>query len=194
MNKKQLQQSAFTAQFLAVNQKIYQTIVEENHSEMFDSFLLELHIKLAFSKGWIDTEENDTLLLSDQDAEKMSACMSIIETELSKDISNSQWHMLDQAYGLVADIYQRRQQKELLVGIAGDDSLQSEEIYQFIQQHLASLPHVIVKKAKMREYSLLIASEHTDLSQYRYQELYLLTGNLSLFEINRLKQAIRKLI
>ncbi len=193
-DKKWLTQSPFIAKFLALNKKIYQEIVEDSDVSSFDVFLLELHVKVAFSKGWIDTEENDLLLLSDYDATKMSACMSIIEDELSKNISNSQWRMLDQAYGLVVDVYQRRQQKELLVGIAVDDSLQSEEIYQFIQQHLASVPSIRVKKAKQRVYSLLIASEYTDISQYTYEELYLFSGRVSLFEVNRLKQAIQELL
>lgn len=188
--KKWLTESPFIAKFLTLNQKIYQELVHDSDVSSFDAFLLELHIKLAFSKGWIDTEENDLLLLSDYDSSKMSACMSIIEAELSKDISNSQWRMLDQAYGLVVDIYQRRQQKELLVGIASDDSLQSEEVYQFIEQHLASLPHVKVKKAKNRVYSLLVASEYTDITNYAYEERYIFSGRLSLFEVNRLKQAI----
>ncbi|KAF1306001.1 helix-turn-helix domain-containing protein [Candidatus Enterococcus willemsii] len=190
-----LEDSPIVSELVNVNQQIYETIVGTTDDlESFQAFLLERHIKLAYFKGWIDTQENDLLLLSDQYPEKMSTCMTIVESSLSKKVSDSQWHMLDQAYGLVLDVYQRRQQKELYVGVALDNSLQSEEIYQFLHQHLAGIPNVTIKRAKKREYSLLVASEFTDITQFSFQELFLLSGQLSMFEINRLKNAIQQLL
>ncbi|MGX7197246.1 helix-turn-helix domain-containing protein [Enterococcus olivae] len=195
VDEKWLSQSLFVSNFIEINQQIYRTIVEsEVGSESFASFLLKLHVKIAFSKGWIEAGVNDMILLSDSTPEKMSSCMTIIEKELAKDNSDSQWRMLDQAYGLVADIYKRRQQKKLIIGVALEESLQSEEIYQFIQQHLSVLPYVSVKRAKKRDCSLLIASEYTELKQYSYQEVYFFSGQTSLFEANRLKKAVQALL
>lgn len=103
--------------------------------------------------------------------------------------------MLDHSYGLIWDIHQRRQQKEVLVGVVDDGSLYAEEIFRFTKQTLAGMSHVTVKKRlKKRTYDLLIASDDLDIQAFNYQKLYLLTGALSSFEKERLEQAVTTII
>ncbi|MDN5811194.1 MAG: hypothetical protein L0H21_06645, partial [Tetragenococcus koreensis] len=188
-------ESPFIQYFLAIDKKIYQTITKEiEYDKTFATFLLQNHVKIVFYKGEISFNEEDTLLLSDIDVQAMDQCMSIVEKELSRKVSHSQWEMLDHSYGLIWDIHHRRQQKEVLVGVVDDGSLQAEEAFRFIKQTLASMPHVTVKKAKKRAYDLLIAAVYTDLQEFDYQKVYLLTGVLSPFEAERLKQAAAAII
>lgn len=188
-------ESTFVQYFLSINKKIYQTITKETvYDQTFASFLLQNHIKIAFYKGEIIFNEQRTLLLSDIDTQTMNQCMSIVEKNLSRNISHAQWEMLDHSYGLVWDIYQRRQQKEVFVGVVDDGSLQAEEAFRFIKQALAGMSHISVKKAKKRSYDLLIAVSYSDVEEFEYKNLYLLTGTLSLFEEKRLKQAALEII
>ncbi|GMA54544.1 hypothetical protein GCM10025857_59010 [Alicyclobacillus contaminans] len=78
----------------------------------------------------------------------MNQCMSIVEKSLTRKISHSQWVMLDASYGLIYDIYQRRLQKEVLIGVIDDGSLEAEEIMRFIKQSLAGMANITIKKPK----------------------------------------------
>lgn len=194
-DEKLFTKSQFLVKFLAVNQQIFQTIVDsEAGIEPFNSALLKSHLQVSFTKGWIETNHVGGMLLSDMHSEKMSACMTIIEKNLAKISADSQWHMLDQIYGLIALSYKRRQQRKVVVGVALDKTLESEESYRFIQEQLSAVPYVKIRRDKNREYSLLIATEYTDLSDYAYQKIYLLSGQTSKFEAKRLKKAIQELL
>lgn len=187
--------SALVQYFLSINKKIYQIITEEKgYDPTFAVFLLQNHIKIAFYNGEIIFNEQRTLLLSDIDSQTMNQCMSVVEKKLSRDVSHAQWEMLDHSYGLIWDIYQRRQQKELLVGVVDDESLQAAETFRFIKQSLAGMSHIIVEKAENRRCDLLIAFSHSDVQEFDYKSLYLLTGTLSSFEEQRLKQAAKAMI
>ncbi|MDN6639841.1 MAG: helix-turn-helix domain-containing protein [Tetragenococcus sp.] len=183
------QQSPFVKYFSSIEQEIYQAITKESGKDLtFTAFLLQIHVKITFYKGEINSSEADTLLLSDIDAQAMNQCMTLVEKRLSRKVSHSQWEMLDYSYGLIRDIYQRRQQKEVLVGVIDDGSLFAEETFRFVKQALAGMSHVTVKKAKNYSYDLLVASVNTDLQEFSYKKAYLLTGTLSSFEAERLKR------
>lgn len=195
LDLKENRNSHFVTNFLAINHKIHQLITDKKvEGNEFDTFLLPLHFKIVFYQGWITINEIKGPFLSDLDADKMSQCMSVVEKKLSKEITHSQWQMLDQAYGFMFEIFKRRQQKELIIGIAFEDSLESEENFYFIQSHLIGLSHIVVKKAKERVYDLLITNEFADLQKFNYQELFLYNGTRSTFEINRLKRTIQELL
>jgi len=189
------QNSSFLHYFLTINQKIYQTITQKKaYDPTFTSFLLQNHVKITFYKGEIHLNENHALLLSDIDPNTMNQCMSIVEKSLTRKISHSQWVMLDASYGLIYDIYQRRLQKEVLIGVIDDGSLEAEEIMRFIKQSLAGMANITIKKAKKRNYDLLVAKDVSDLQSFSYTQSYLLTGVLSSFEAQRLKDAVQKII
>lgn len=187
--------SSFIQHFLTIDKQIYQTITKAKmYDPTFASFLLQNHVKVTFYEGEINFNHNNKLLLSDIDFQAMNQCMSLIEKNLSREVSNAQWEMLDHSYGLIWDIHQRRQQKEVLVGVVDDGSLYAEEVFRFTKQTLAGMSHVTVKKAKKRTYDLLIASDDLDIQAFNYQKLYLLTGALSSFEKERLEQAVTAII
>ncbi|GMA08228.1 hypothetical protein GCM10025886_13790 [Tetragenococcus halophilus subsp. flandriensis] len=187
--------SPFIQHFLTIDKQIYQTITkEEVYDPAFASFLLQNHVKVTFYKGEMNFNYDHQLLLSDIDPQAMNQCMSLVEKNLSRKVSNAQWEMLDHSYGLIWDIHQRRQQKEVLVGVVDDGSLQAEEAFRFTRQTLAGMSHVTVKKAKKKTYDLLIASDGLAIEEYHYHALYYLTGSLSLFEKERLEQTVTAII
>lgn len=187
--------SSLVHYFLTINQKIYQAITKkEGYDQTFTSFLLQTHVKITFYKGEIHPNENHTLLLSDLDPQIMNQCMSIVESSLTRKVSHSQWVMLDASYGLIYDIYQRRLQKEVLIGVIDDGSLEAEETIRFIKQSLAGMANITVKRAKNRHYDLLVTKDVTELQSFSYTHSYLLIGTLSSFEAQRLKNAAQQMV
>ena len=196
LNHGLIRQSPFLEKMIALNHQVFEVLLgTQQQVEAFDSYLLKQHVRVAFSKGRLAPILHYPKLLSDAQTEKMSACMTIIEENLTRNTSNSQWQMLDEAYAFIIDIYKRQQQPTLLVGVALEPSLQSTEALNFIQQELASFPFVSIEsRNKEQDYDLLIADENTNLSEYTYQIVYFFSGQTSIFEATRLKHAIQQLI
>lgn len=187
------QSSPFIAYFSAVDNKICQLITQEEESGYTD-FLLPYHVKVAFYKGELRFLESQTELLSDRSPAVMNECMSLIERNLSRKVSHSQWELLDRAYGLIESFHQRKKQEKLLVGVFCEKNLEAEERFRFVSQTLAHEERIIVEKKAEETYDLLIVNEPYQAVGARFQHLYLLTGSLSVFEGQRLNQTIRQLL
>ena len=193
INHEMMQQSPFVSKMITINQKIGSVLLETNQKmDQFQAYLVKQHVRIAFSKGWLEPVVHQAKLLSDMDAEKMSQCMSIIEENISETPSNSQWRMLDQAYRLIIDIYRRQQQSEFYIGLALSPSLQSLEYSRFIRQQLAHLGVVTIETARKNQvYDVLIADEYTDRPAFSYKQFYLSNGQTTQFEANRVKKVIQ---
>lgn len=188
------QQSSFIHYFLKIEQKITQVITGGQSGKERLPFLLAYHVRVTFYPGELLFLAKSQTLLSDFSSSKMAECMSFVEDHFSRNLSFSQWQVLDRLYGFTYKFYQRQMQTDRFIGVVCQADFQSEECLNFVSQSLAYDDHITVEKATDKYYDLLVVSHPMQAKNYNYQQMYLLTGSFSFFEKERLKKVAQKLL
>lgn len=179
------------------NQKVAEVIIEkdgreEHLSELTALFLCTLHSRVVFYQGGFDEDfPAFHALLSDQFPQKLDQCMTIVENQLARHLTNTQWRNLDGSYGFILEIHQQKEVVKQRIGVAVETSLQTNSYIDFLQKELGILPNIEIELAiKERAYQLLLVDEFTDLSAYQWERFCMVTQMPTTFEIQRIQEAL----
>lgn len=158
-------------------------------------FLSPIHCQIAFFKGCF--EESSSLThgrLSDDHADKLRACMNVIEKKLSKQVSHNQWQKLDLVYGYLIYFFERSQVQTIEIGLAYTNPLIAQNLLIVLQDKLQLLQGVHLELAEPnKKYQILIQDEYIDSMVYQGVIQLFLIANLSNFDIERIVQLVHQL-
>ena len=181
------------------NRKVAKVIIEDNKmvahlSPLAQQFLYSLHSRVVFYYGGFD--EDFPLfqsLLSDCAPEKLDHCMTIVENQLARHLTTTQWRNLDGSYGFLLEKYQQKIERTKHIGVAIEVSLQANSYLDFLQKELGILPTIDIERAvKERPYQLLLVDEFTDIADYQWEAYCIVTQLPTTFEIERIQQALNQ--
>lgn len=175
------------------NQKICAVILGNHESTtQTESFLYALHSRVVFYQGGFHEDfPTYSRLLSDGEAEKLSQCMTIVENQLARHLTNVQWHNLDRSYGFLFELYQKEEEVKHRIGLALDVSLETQGYLDFLEKEIGTLPNIEVEWAsKESHYQLLIINEFTDVKKYQWTTSFMTSKMCTTFEVERIQEAL----
>lgn len=155
-------------------------------------FLSPIHCQIAFFKGCFeDNYLSCHCPLSNHHAEKLRACMNVIEKELSEQVSHNQWKMLDYVYGYLIYFFERSQIQTVEIGIAYANPSLAQNLLFFLQDKLQLLQgiHLEIANAE-KQYQILICDEYIDTQPFHAEEQLLPIAGHSSFDIERVIELI----
>lgn len=157
-------------------------------------FLSPLHCQIAFFKGCFeDNYLSDHCPLSDRHAEKLHACMNVIEKELSNQVSPNQWKMLDDVYGYLIYFFERSQIQMIEIGIAYANPYLAQSLLFYLQDKLQLLQGVRLEIANSeKQYQILIRDEYIDTQPFHTEAQLLLIAGHSSFDLERVIELVHQ--
>ncbi|MHC5267840.1 helix-turn-helix domain-containing protein [Enterococcus sp. LJL98] len=175
------------------NQKMIDLLL--NDHELFpqtEAFLYALHSRVTFYHGDFEVVfPKFHRLLSDVSPERLSQCMTVIENQLTRHLTNTQWRLLDRNYGFLMELYQEEEIHKQRIGIAIGASLQTKGYLDFLQRELGLLANIEIEMAKEEVlYHLLIIDEFTNPAKYQYDATLMTTQMCTRFEMKRIQEQL----
>lgn len=193
--------SPLLAAIFRTNQEVAKVIIEEDKreealSDLTEAFLYALHSRVVFYQGGFD-EDFPAFheLLSDCAPDKLNQCMTLVENQLARHLTNTQWRNLDSSYGLLSEIHHQKEDVKQHIGLAVEETLQTSSYMDFLQKELGVLPTIDIELAsKERAYQLLLVDEFTDRGTYQSEHFCMVTQMSTRFEIQRIQDALNQLL
>lgn len=187
--------SSLLLNIFTTNQKIREVILKNQEPVIqTEAFLYALHSRVAFYQGGFNEELSEYhRLLSDGNPQKLNQCMTIVENQLARHLTNTQWHSLDRNYGFLLELYQKEEEIKSHIGVALDCTLETKSYLAFLQKELGIFPNIDIEMANQETYyQLLIVDEFTEQKNYLKVATLMTTKMCTPFEIQRIQEALNQ--